>query len=346
MLITKGEDVFQPIDSGVTFYDTFGDLPSGIYVIRRAVDSDIHKEVLSYASLETNQQEILISLDKILNLEGVFFNMGKMRILGGYPRMPLRYLFDLDNQNAFQFAICNDQHPVEPSPSGRRLALICTKRGEIHDGKVVIEIISLEDGMDYYLQIPYQSNKRNASNKIFWVSDESFIAMVGPIEEPCLINITNPSMKCARALEGKPIQAVSNSWLVVNRSRGYRWIIDIHLMECFTDQSKCDTVATFDHEELGSASFHWAPNASMLGVIFSADMGSGNTKVGYYDTEVWEYHQIVELPGDYLFVDWCPDSSCLLVRENAQTTGYLVYIDKHLEPLAPDGFPMKLIEIP
>jgi hypothetical protein len=171
---------------------------------------------------------------------------------------------------------------------------------------------------------------------------------VGQDDEPCLINIPDQGMCCAQMLKGKPILGVSpnGTWLLINRSRGAIWIKDVHLLDCFDDVSKCEPVVTLDEELISSGSMFWSPDEKMIGVVLSAGLGSLTSEIGYYDTDTWVYHTLATLPGDNLFVDWCPDSSCMLVRENAEISSYIIFIDGSLRHLDLDGIPLKFVEIP
>ena len=343
MEMAQGSSLFQPLSVPVTYGTALEDLSPGLYVIE--MDSDTRSEELRYASVDTEQEGRLLLVNDHVYLKWIFYSMGKTRILGGYPRTDSRYLFDLSRQQSFQVPVCPEGSP-EPSPSGLWLTTMCIVYGETQEGKVEVEVISLEDGTGFYLEIPSHSRKRYASNDIHWISNERFIAHVGPNDEPCLISIPDLGMRCAPALKDKPILSVSANLLAVRRSRGQIWIIDIHHMECFGDNKKCDPIVTFDDDFLGSSLLNWAPSEAMLGLVSSAGLGSGPTKIGYYDTATWQYHQLVEIPGDYLFVDWCPDSTCVVVRKNAETSGYIIFLDGRLKPLMPDGFPLELIELP
>lgn len=155
-------------------------------------------------------------------------------------------------------------------------------------------------------------------------------------------------MRCAQTLKEKPILDISpgGTWLLVNRSPGAVWIKDIHLIECFDNANKCEPIATLDDEPTSSGLMYWSPDEKKLGAVLGAGLGSLTSEIGYYDTNTWAYQTLATLSGDYLFVDWCPDSSCILVRKNAETSGYIIFLDGLLKPLTPDGFPLELIEIP
>jgi hypothetical protein len=341
--MAQGGSLFQPLSVPVTYGTALEDLSPGLYVIE--MDSDTSGEELRYVSVDTEQEGRLLLVNDHVYLRWIFYSMGKTRVLGGYPRTASRFLFDLSRQQSFQVPVCPEGSP-EPSPSGLWLITMCIVYGEVQEGKVEVEGISLEDGTGFYLEIPSHSRKRYASSEIHWISDERFIANVGPDDEPCLISVPDLGMRCAPVLKDKPIRSVSENLLTVERSRGQIWIIEIYHMECFEDNSKCDPIMTIDDDFLGSALLTWAPSEAMLGLVSSAGLRSLTSEIGYYDTATWEYHPLATLSGDYLFVDWCPDSSCILVRENAKTSGYIIFVDGNLKQLEFDGFPLKFIEIP
>lgn len=128
LTIAGGDSLFQPINVPVTFEMAFEDLPLGIYTILRTVDHENRIEELIYASIDTGLQGRILLVDEIINLEHSYFDLDRTWIVGGYPGTTLRYLFDLTSQKAYQFPICHERHPVEPSPSGHQLVLICTDR--------------------------------------------------------------------------------------------------------------------------------------------------------------------------------------------------------------------------
>jgi hypothetical protein len=136
--ITEAGNLFQPIGVPVTFESAFEDLPPSFYMILRIVNAENGIEELLFTSLDSGMQEELLLVNEILNLEFFYYDFDRSWIVGGYPGTSLRYLFDLRSQSALQFTICHERHPAELSPSGYRLALICTDNEMIQDRKLEV----------------------------------------------------------------------------------------------------------------------------------------------------------------------------------------------------------------
>jgi len=347
-LTVPEESLFEPFDAHQTYYALFENLPPGLYLVDRVVGRDNNSEELLYVSIRNSNRGHLLSIEDLvefLYLKRVFFDHGETRILGGYPGTASRYLFDLSDQVTSQFTICNEGLD-ELNPSGRFLATICNESGQVQSGKIFIEILSFDDETGFTLEIPSHSDKRYASNRIHWVGDDNFIAHVGLNEEPCLINISDLGMRCAPELEGKPLLSISplGTYLLTNRSTGYTWIKDIHRIDCFLDQSKCDPIVTLDDERTGSSSLYWSPDETMLAVDFGDHLTSTTAEIGYYDTETWTYHQVAIFPRSSGFFEWCPDSSCMIIVGDPS---YILYLDGTREEIPHDlNNPIAVIEVP
>jgi hypothetical protein len=342
------DKLFEPFDTLITNFAVFEDMPSGVYLVDRVVSRDNNTEELLYFQITDSILGRLLTLENLaefLHLDKIFFDNGETKILGGYPVTNTRYLFDLSNQEVLQFTICNEGWD-EGNHSGRLIATICTESGQIQSGKINIEIISLNDRTSFTLEIPSHSEKRYASNRIHWVGNDSFIAYIGYSEEPCIVNIPNLGMHCAPSLIGKPLLSISpaGTYLLTNRSRGYSWIKDIHLMECFQDRMKCDPIATLDDEYTSSDMMYWSPDETMLAVDFGDHLTSTTAEIGYYDTETWTYHQVGIFPRSSGFFDWCPDSSCMIIVGDPS---YILYLDGTREEIPHDlNNPIAVIEVP
>ena len=169
---------------------------------------------------------------------------------------------------------------------------------------------------------------------------------MGLNEEPCLVSIPKLGMLCAPELVEKPLLSVSplGTYLLTNRAIGATWIKDIHLIDCFTDQSKCDPIVTLDDERTGLSSLHWSPDETMLAADVGDHLTSTTAEIGYYDTETWTYHPVSIFPRSSGFFEWCPDNSCMIIVGDPS---YILYLDGTRQEIPHDlTHPIALIEVP
>jgi hypothetical protein len=341
-------DIFIPFHVDATYHSKIESLPTGVYIIDRTVSRDTDIEDISYVSISDLNRGLLIRInkkDEFLHLRRVIYNQRETRVLGGYPGRTSRYLVNLSGKEAFQFTICNDGLD-ELNPSGHFLATMCTESGQVQSGSISIEIISLDDGTSLSLELPSHSKTRYASNRLYWVGDDHFIAHVGMDEEPCLINLPDLGMLCAPGLDEKPLLSVSplGTYLLTNRSIGATWIKDIHLLDCFTDQMKCDPIVTLDDDRTGLSSLYWSPDETMLAADVGDHLTSTTAEIGFYDTETWTYHYVSAFPRSSGFFEWCPDSSCMIILGDPS---YILYLDGTRQEIPHDfTHPIALIEVP
>jgi hypothetical protein len=339
-----GDSIFEVIDITLNIETALERLPSGLYIIGGEVDLDSNEEELNYTSIITDQQGLLLAVGEIINLNNIFFDNGETGVLGGFGSWTTKYYFNLSKDEAFQFPICPLGGTGIPSPTGRRLATICSDGKQ--NGKIIFEIISLVDGTVLQLEISSLIAHPYEPSTIDWINDESFIFSLESDEKTCLISIVELGMRCAPSLATKPLLSVSpaGTYLLANHSQGYTGIKDIHLIECFHDQTKCDPIATLEDKYTSSNMMYWSPDETMLAVDFGDHLTSTNAEIGYYDTETWTYHHIGTFPRSSGFFDWCPDSSCMLI---AGEPSYLAYLDGRMSQFTISSeYLIALIEVP
>jgi hypothetical protein len=323
----------------VTFGVPIEELAPSIYLTYKTDETP----GLGYLSIDMTQQGLLFSSSKKLS-EMVFLDQpSKVQVIGTIdPRT--REVIDLTARSNRRLEhLCSD-NKVFPSPDGIWLGQICTSIGEKQDGEVIVELLSLEDEMKLMLDIPSFSGFR-ADDVIYWVSSDAFISSFGVNREPCLINISEHSMRCASIPERQSVIGISQEkWILVGDSGTN--IKTIYLFDCLTSTDKCEIIHMLEDDFALQAEMHWSPDGTMLGVVSGAGIGSDTTTIGYYDTDNWELHILSEIPGDHFFVDWCPDSRCLVVMGNIpnQPGGHIVYLDGILQEI-PGIRPQQVIEI-
>ncbi len=324
--ISYGNSIFEPVEFPATIGAAMETLPSGMYIIGADIDSTASIEEFNYASLETSQQGLLLSVGEIIDLRNIFFNAGETRVFGGFGSWTTKYLFDLSNKGAFQFSICPPAEGGIPSPTGRWLAITCGEANE--EGKIIFQIISLIDGSVLQLEVSGHSDSPYKPCTVDWIDDDSFIFLLPPEDIPCLISIPDLGMRCVPSLKDKTILKTSRDWFIV-KGRSHAWIADIFPMACFYDPQECKPAYTFDSDEISFTHFKISPDGTMI-ALDSGDRSSNTSsaKIGYYDTETWTYHKIGVFARDYGLFTWCPDSSCMLI---AGEPSYLAYLDGHME---------------
>jgi hypothetical protein len=339
-----GDSIFEVIDIPVKIEIALERLPSGLYIIGGEVDLDNNAEEFNYTSIITDQQGLLLEVGEIIDLNSIFFDSRETWVLGGFGSWTTKYYFNLSRDEAFQFPICPLGGTGIPSPTGRRLATICSDGKQ--DGKIIFEIISLLDGTVMQLEVSSLFVHPYEPSTIDWINDDSFIFSIESNEKTCLISITDLGIRCAPSLAGKPLLSVSplGTYLLANHSRGYTWIKDIHLIECFHDKTKCDPIVTLEDEYTSSNMMYWSPDETMLAIDFGDHLTSTTAEIGYYDTYTWTYHHIGTFPRTSGFFDWCPDSSCMLI---AGEPSYLAYIDGRMSKFTISSeYLIDVIEVP
>jgi len=333
-------DLTQPVDIQVNFGDSLSVLPSGSYLLYK----DPTTRGLHYTSLDGSIQGMLFAFEPLYSVATFLRGRITSRVVGLFELgVTTRYVVDLTRQTILKLnPLCHEAVGF-PSPIGKLMAGICTQRRIQLDGEIVIEIVSLENGESYHLVLPFEEDIRYKSNLVDWVTDESFIALVGPGEAPCLVSIPDLGMCCVTALKDKRILAISENWLVVRRSEGNNWILEIFPMSCFHEKGACEPI-TLELETISSTRFRWSPDGTMLALDEGNHLTSTTAKIGYYDTATWTYNEVGVFSRDYGLLDWCPDSTCMLI---VGEPSYIAYLDGRMEQLYfnPDH-PLAVIEIP
>jgi len=338
-----GAASFQPVRFTVRYDAAIENLPAGLYVLNVSVDRGAGIEAVAYTDVLGDSAGSIVAIGEIVRAYRVFFDGEDAWLLAGFPTTNVRYLINLSDKSAATFQVCLEGWDT-PSPSGKWLATICTPSDRPQPGQVTIELISLRNREMILLEIPSHSGRRNARNSIFWVTEDSFIASVGPQDEPCLVRIDQHAMQCAVALLDKPVVVVSSDWILVQPSVVEAQRAEIISLDCFRHSADCIPIAEIASEELGAAVFQWSPDGERLGVEFGNILGSIHSRIGFYDTTSWQYHELAELPPNHGIVGWCPDGLCMVV--SGETT-YLVNLDGKVIDLALElSDPIGLIQIP
>jgi hypothetical protein len=319
------------------------DLPAGLYVLDRSVERSTDTEELAFIELLGDSRVSLAAIGHMIRADRLFFDGENTWLLAGYPTTRERYLIDFSTKSAFAFRVCVERWN-SPSPSGKWLAIICTPSDEPQPGHVTIELISLRNRERFLLEIPSHSGRRNASNMTFWVTEDSFIASLGQQDEPCLVRIDEQAMSCAVALLGKPFVAVSVDWMVVQPSVAESQRMEVISLDCFDHSADCFPIAEIASEELGAALFEWSPDGEKLGVEFGVMLGATSTRIGFYDTTNWQYHELAELPRDHGIVGWCPNGQCLVASGE---DSYLIELDGTVTKLSLSfSDPIAVVQVP
>ncbi|HEY45662.1 MAG TPA: hypothetical protein G4O14_02625 [Anaerolineae bacterium] len=337
--------IFIPVEIPLLNETSLTDLSPDLLVIDSVVDRENRIEAIRYLSVFNSNQGNLFTLGDLINPDYFFFDGTDFWVFGGYPVTNTRYAINPPTESVFEFPVCTRGWD-EPSPFGQKVSSICTEPGVNQDGVVVVEIISLRDGRRFQLEIPSHDNVRYANNFIHWIDEDSFIGLMGLNEEPCLVSISKLGMLCAPELVEKPLLSVSplGTYLLTNRSIGATWIKDVHLLDCFTDQSKCDPIVTLDDEKTGTSSLIWSPDETILAVDHGDHLTSTTAEIGFYDTETWTYHYVSTFPRSSGFFEWCPDSSCMIIVGDPS---YILYLDGTRQEIPHDlNHPIALIEVP
>ncbi|KPK93498.1 MAG: hypothetical protein AMJ88_07325 [Anaerolineae bacterium SM23_ 63] len=340
---SQTKSIFETVDIPARVEESVEDLPAGIYVIDRRVNAEDRIEELHYAAIQSDSEGVLLSIEDLIRVNKIFFDGTYSWLLAGYPTTKDRYVYDLSQQQIVKYKVCVEGWDA-PSLSGKWVVTLCTEPGERQDGEVVAELISLEDGMLSILGLPSHDDIRYTDNFIHWISEDTFIGLVGIDDEPCLIDITRNGMVCSLELKDHPILAVSPDYLLTQQSSVIPYAFNIYSVDCFTTPSECEPIFSFENEEYSSALFMWSPDRNKLAVETGKSLTATKTTIQYFDSASWTLYTLAEFPRDYGIVDWCPDSSCLVV--SGEFT-YIVGIDGQVDQLPYVlSHPIAVIEVP
>lgn len=348
--VAEGASLFTDIEFPVRSHDALDSLPSGMYFLESSADSDASTELLAYVSAQSGERGLLQEAGEIVFFRKAYLHDGAARILAGSPFISRFHVFIPSLGTAKAFDRCQDRRPVGLSPSGGWMATICTPVDEPHGGTVVVEVISLIDGTATEILVNTESDRRFGSDFIHWVADESFVASLGPNDEPCLLDLADHGMRCAPGLAGKEVASSDGHgrWLLVYRRDGsdprYWNAQDVYSFDCFNPSSSCDPVAQFDEEFASNTLMYWSPDATKLAVDSGDRLTSSTARFGYFGTDDWSFHELAVLSSDHVFFDWCPDGTCMVIVGDPT---YLLYLDGTLEELPVElTSPIQLIKIP
>ncbi len=323
--------LLQPVDIQVNFGTSLDDLPSGPYLLYK----DQETRGLDYSSFDGSIQGSLFAFEPPYSVSA--FSRGDItaRIVGVFElNTSTRYVIDMKSQRVLKLGpLCKGLIGF-PSPNGQWMAVGCQTSGDRPEGKIIIELISLEDGSASHMEIPTRIEELRFYNYIYvqWVTDDSFIFyIIGSKEGPCIVSIPDLGMRCPPELQDEehPFIAVSKNWFIV-KGRSQAWIVDIFPISCFYEPGKCKPVVTLDDPKISFARFRWSPDETMLAIDSGDQRTSTTSEIGYYDTETWTYHKIRVFSRDYGLFGWCPDSSCMLIVGEPD---YLAYLDGRIERL-------------
>jgi hypothetical protein len=344
------DSIFQPVGFQVEFEGTLEDLSSGLYFLEDMPDSATRTERLRYLNASTGQRGLLVATEELVFFQTASVEERSSLVIAGSPHLATRFVIDLTAREAYEFEACHDGRPVMPSPQGHWLVTMCSQVGEDHGGTVQVQVVSLVSGEEIELNLAANATKRFGSDFVYWVTEDSFVAHLGPDEEPCLISLPGGEMRCAPSLAGKEISspAPGGNWLLVyrrDRIDAEFWNAqDVYSFECFKPQAMCEPLAVFDDEFASDTSMRWSPDATRLAVDSGHPLSSPTAKFGYFDTDSWAFHELAVLPRASHLFGWCPDSSCLIILGEPS---YLAYLDGRLEqlPVVPLS-PIAVVEVP
>ena len=288
---------------------------------------DNSQSKVSYASMAADDRGILVaSLDPLFDLRLAEGPWG--RWLTGTAAVQSLELIDLQNQYALRAQGICSKREFSRSPEGGSVAYVCPP--EVSQGTQVmtIEIISLND-MAYVQAISFQAEAGTYDPTIRWIREDAFLAFLGTRGEPCLISTSTRGMLCSAFLANKPILAASAEWIVVRKSRGQIGSVEVYPIDCLSDPDSCAPAIVLEGEEFSSSIFSPSPDNMRLGMVSGLGLNGQPIQVGYFDTKDWTRHDLDELSGDYVFVDWCPDSTCMVVAANdpKNALARAIYID-------------------
>jgi hypothetical protein len=323
----------QPADIEVVFGTPVSELPAGTYILYE----DSTTEGLNYISIDGTIEGQLFRFDPPYSVYR--FAVGgplSSRIAGLFDLdEPAAYVVDLERREAFKLApLCWGN--VWPSPGVQWMANLCSPL-EL-EGEIIIEAVSLSNGRAQHLQVPFEGDRLFTMDLVRWVTDDlliaplaSFESLVGRSEVRCLVSLKMLGMRCVPGPDYWEIRAISPQWLVVNQPRRSFDTAQVITMECFLTDPACEPVAVFDRNDVWMTRYYWSPDNNYLATE-AADWASPThpLRVGYYEVDTWTYHELAFLPTGHEFLDWCPDSSCMVV---VGPTDYVAYLDGRLEPL-------------
>ncbi len=325
---TEGS-LFQPADIRVIFDTSLDDLRPGTYILYQ--DGD--KGGVGYSSIDGTLRGSFFTFEYPFAIT-INTNSGVTpRLVGQSERGTTYYVIDLRGQEVQKLTPLCTKHLPYLSPSGASLAQICTPESRQLEGSLELEVTSLDHGTTVHLVIEPRSGRRFSGGKITWLDDNHFIAEIGPDEEPCLVSLANQAMRCAPLIRNELVDvSPRGTWLRTGVSPQNTAMQEIYLLECFDNSARCYPVVTglgdFDFPE----EMYWSPDESKLAVLTMRDgLLEDPTEVGYYYTQTWTYHRIAVLPPEYGLLDWCPDSSCMVVARGLEIS--VLYLDGRMEPV-------------
>jgi len=334
-----------PMDIEVTFQSSLANLPPGDYVIF----ADWRTEDIRYASLSSDARGTLASgLDRERvgaplpaskgNLSG-----GKMIdsyfVRSGTPTT--RYVFDLMRGASWRVGpLCDDFNLL--SPEGRWFVTFCKEGEQAQSLRLgALELIEVDSGAGYRITVP----GLGGTPQVFWLDEDTILlasrfydlGMDG--SSVCIVRLSAKTFHCPSGFEDRQILSVSpDKTLLALLDESYtpRAHGLIAPNTCLQAGQSCAGV------DLGwdSPTF-WSPDsASLLG-------GTGDgvlTEFTLLRGPDWlPPTRIAQFGGSYLALDWCPDSTCLILGHDGQ--GYRLDLDGTVTRLAYD-YPIGAIRIP
>jgi len=333
-----------PMDIEVTFQSTLANLPSGDYVIF----SDWRTEDIRYTSLSSDARGTLATG---LNRERVGPPLPASRgnLSGGMmvdawfvdsATPTTRYVFDLNEGRVWRVGPLCDHFSLL-SPGGRWLVTFCKEEEQQPpSGLGALELIEVDSGAGYRIAIP----ELGTTPQVFWLDADSLLISVRPDlsvlgKNVCIIRLSQKTAFCPPRFDDKEIHALSpdgTQMVVIDYGYTPQARTLVATATCLEPSYPCTTRDLDSHSPA-----LWSPDSNLL--LGGASNGVRSEFSLFQGPDWLPPRRIAQFGGDYVAVDWCPDSTCLILGHDGQ--GYRLDLDGTVTRL-PYDYPIGAIRIP
>jgi len=311
----SGGNLLPAMEIEVHFEMSLSDLAPGDYVLFAHPSS----EAIQYSSLESSERGVLLSgLDQD-RVGYLFKGFGGSWVSAQKADSPqertTRHIFDLREPRAWRLGpLCDGWESF--SPQGRWLTIRC-----LEEDTATLELVSVEEGVGYRFQVPAERMPG-----LVWLDEDRFVLSFVSIEgsqRPCIVHILDQRLVCPTRLIDTEVLSVSpNGSLVVFREHSSRTSlgdVSIATIGCLLGEGDCERTI------LGRGGFGWWAPDSMRTIV---DVGDGHQSEFFvHEAPEWaSATRVGQYPGIYFYVDWCPDSTCIVIQKNEGAT-YLLGLD-------------------